>query len=90
MPNKHYNLEQIKNSNIIFKNPDYCSFCAGYKSKMLNHKIAHKLRALDDSKANLAFFWYVQDITLPDHLRPTDPRTDSYIFKKKRKEMVIK
>ena len=41
--NKHPNLDKIKKLNSPLYDPDYCSLCGNFKSKMINHKFAHKL-----------------------------------------------
>ena len=80
MGNKFKDSHNIDESAFsVTKNEDYCSFCGGWKSSMLNHKIAHKLKIKADLE--LSFFWYVQDISRPIHLRSKDSRLDNYLEK---------
>lgn len=84
MPNKHEKLNEIRDTNSPLRNPDYCSLCAGYKSKMLNHTVAHKLMARGE---HFPAFYNKQDITKPKHLTPSDPRLQNDIQRTKRKNM---
>lgn len=94
MPNKFkdfHNVDMSKFSSL--KDEDYCSFCAGFMSKMVNHNVAHKLKhkihkeshnpnETDEQRMELlnSYFWYSQDRTKPEHLRPKkDPRLEKYL-----------
>lgn len=44
MTNKAIDFYQINTDLFkVTRNPDYCSFCRDFKSKMRNHEVAHKL-----------------------------------------------
>lgn len=92
-----YNIDESKFS--VIEDEDYCSFCGGWISKMLNHKTAHRLkhkihRLTQPAKPNLkqeldllnSYHWYSQDITKPKHLRPNDPRLEKYLKQKAKLE----
>lgn len=92
-------LDKIKEFNKVTNDPDYCSFCAGFKSKMVSHKIAHKLKYKIHSqtipeKPDLekemellnAYHWYRQDASKPEHLRPIDPRLEKFLERKSERD----
>lgn len=90
-------LDKIKEMNKVIYQEDYCSFCGGFMSKMVNHTTAHRLKnkmfretipAKPDLEKELellnSYFWYSQDRTKPEHLRPKDPRLEEYLEKERK------